>query len=888
MTANRDIKTTCAYCGVGCGVIASKDAEGVVTVKGDPDHPANFGRLCSKGSALHETLGLEGRLLHPEIDGQRARWDDALDLIAQKFKDTIRNHGAESVAFYISGQCLTEDYYVANKLMKGFIGAANIDTNSRLCMSSSVAGHIRAFGEDIVPGCYEDLEEADLLVLVGSNAAWCHPVLYQRMMAAREERGNRMVVIDPRGTATSDSSDLHLPIKPGMDAVLWHGLLVWLAESDTLDTDYIKKHVSGFDQALDDAREAAPDVATVAEKCGLNASAVARFFRWFGSTSKTVTLYSQGINQSSSGTDKVNAILNCHFATGRVGKPGMGPFSLTGQPNAMGGREVGGLAHMLAAHMKLGDPVDTQAVQEFWNAPNVATSAGLKAVDLFQAIESGTIKALWVIATNPAVSMPAADRVKAALKSCEFLVVSDVLAETDTTVEADVLLPALAWGEKDGTVTNSERRISRQRAFLPAPGDAKADWWAVAEVAKRMGYATAFNYKNSAAIFREHAALSGVENRGTRAFDISAFSQLDDAGYDHLEPVQWPVTRENPNGVARVLGDGIFYQPGGQAVMVAAEPKGPKAARSREYPFLLNTGRIRDHWHTMTRTAKSPRLSTHTPEPYVEVHPFDAKLARLTEEGLAVVDSALGTATLRVKLSDTQQRGSVFVPMHWSGPYASNARIDSLVGADVDPISGQPEFKQSPVKMKPFLSKWHGFLMANSDRAPDAADYWVKTAANGFNWYELAGAQAIEDMQDFAKAVLRPAGDEWVSFVDAKRGAGRFAVLRDGKLAGCLFLSKNHQIVERNWLLELMTRDVTKEDRRGLLSGRPTNGESAGTTVCACFGVGINTITKAISEQGLNSVEKIGAAMSAGTNCGSCKPELARLLRDVETSATAA
>jgi assimilatory nitrate reductase catalytic subunit len=890
MQQTAEIKTTCAYCGVGCGILVGADEHGAPTVKGDPEHPANYGRLCSKGSALHETLGLEDRLLYPQIGAERASWDDALSLVADKFSQAIAEHGPDSVAFYVSGQCLTEDYYVANKLMKGFIGSANIDTNSRLCMSSSVAGHVRAFGEDIVPGCYEDLEEADLLVLVGSNAAWCHPVLYQRMVAARDERGSRMVVIDPRGTATSDTSDLHLPIKPGMDALLWHGLLVWLDEAEALDKPYIERHVSGFDEALAEARAAAPDVLTVARLCGLNAESVARFYRWFANTEKTVTLYSQGINQSSSGTDKVNAILNCHFATGRVGKPGMGPFSLTGQPNAMGGREVGGLANMLAAHMALGDPEHTSLVKTFWDAPSVATKPGLKAVDLFQAVERGEIKALWVMATNPAVSLPEADRVKAALKACDFLVVSDVLAETDTTVEADVLLPALAWGEKDGTVTNSERRISRQRAFLPAPGEAKADWWALAEVAKRMGYAEAFDFSSGAEVFREHAALSGFKNRGTRAFDISGLSQIDNAAYDALQPIQWPVTAEYPEGAARLLGDGIYYQPGGRAAAMLVVPRGPKAEVSDEYPFLLNTGRVRDQWHTMTRTAKSPRLATHTPEPYVEMHPFDAKTLSLTEGSLAVVTSLHAKAVLRVKLSGTQQRGCVFAPMHWSGPYASDARVDALVGADVDPVSGQPEFKQSPVQVAPFAGEWYGFLMASDTVQLSGADYWAKSTSKGFHWYEIAGLAPLTDMQDFARSALIPAVDaEWISFVDAARGEGRFAVVEGGKLKACLFLSKTQDLVSRDWLLEMMMGDLSRQDRMGILSGRPTSGASAGPTVCACFNVGLSTLTAAITEQGLTSVEAIGAALSAGTNCGSCKPELAQLLREIaEPNASAA
>src|SRR5690554_5995840 len=485
------VRTTCPYCGVGCGIVAQRSADGSVSVKGDEKHPANFGRLCSKGSALGETVSLEGRLLYPQIAGRRAEWDDALDTIAARFSETIRDHGPDSVAFYVSGQILTEDYYVANKLMKGFIGSANIDTNSRLCMSSSVAGHRRAFGSDTVPGSYDDLEQADLIVIVGANPAWCHPVLYQRIAAARQERPDmKVVLIDPRRTMSADIADMHLAIAPDGDVALFSSLLGHLAQSSALDMDYISRHTEGFERAL----ELTPTLEEAARLTGLTESELHQFYHLFAATGKTVTLYSQGVNQSSMGTDKVNAIINCHLATGRIGRPGMGPFSLTGQPNAMGGREVGGLANMLAAHMDLQEPQHRQLVQEFWQSPAIAAEPGLKAVDLFEAVHDGRIKVLWIMATNPVVSMPDADRVREALKRCELLVVSDLFADTDTAAAAQVVLPTLGWGEKDGTVTNSERCLSRQKAFLPPPGAAKPDWWAVCEVARRLGF-EGFDYQ---------------------------------------------------------------------------------------------------------------------------------------------------------------------------------------------------------------------------------------------------------------------------------------------------------------------------------------------------------------------------------------------------------
>src|SRR5690349_14910856 len=542
----RAIKTTCAYCGVGCGILATPDGRGGAAISGDPEHPANFGRLCSKGSALGETLGLENRLLHPMIrcdkgTMERVAWSDALDHVAHRFQHIIARDGPEAVAFYLSGQMLTEDYYVANKLMKGFVGSANVDTNSRLCMASSVAGHRRAFGADTVPGCYEDVDEADLLVLVGSNAAWCHPVIFQRMLAATHKRGARMVVIDPRRTDTAEEAELFLGLKPGSDTALFSGLLVYLAENGALDRNYIANHTSGFEDALARARQIAGSVAATALATGLSEADVASFFQMFRETERVVTFYSQGVNQSAQGTDKVNAILNCHLATGRIGKPGASPISLTGQPNAMGGREVGGLANQLAAHMGF-TSVDVDRVRRFWQAPRVATREGLKAVQLFEAIARGEIKALWVIGTNPAVSLPEADAVREALNKLELFVVSENVSSNDTVNSgAHVLLPALAWGEKSGTVTNSERRISRQRAFLPAPGEARPDWWMLSEVGKRLGFGAAFEYKSAADVFREHAALSAFENNGNRDFDIGALKAVSNEGFDQMAPVQWPI-----------------------------------------------------------------------------------------------------------------------------------------------------------------------------------------------------------------------------------------------------------------------------------------------------------------------------------------------------------
>ncbi|MBP1871693.1 assimilatory nitrate reductase catalytic subunit [Ensifer adhaerens] len=869
-----EVKTTCPYCGVGCGVIATVGDDGGVGVKGDPDHPANFGRLCSKGSALAETLDLDGRLLYPEIDGERVDWDEALDRVAERFSRTIAEHGPDSVAFYVSGQLLTEDYYVANKLMKGFIGSGNIDTNSRLCMSSSVAGHRRAFGADTVPGCYEDLELADLVILTGSNLAWCHPVLYQRLAAAKAARPQmRVVVIDPRRTMTADIADLHLAIRPDGDVALFNGLFKHLAASAAVDHDYVSAHTSGFAEALSAAGTL--DEATLAEATGLAISEVAAFFRLFETTERVVTCYSQGVNQSVAGTDKVNAIINCHLATGRIGRPGMGPFSLTGQPNAMGGREVGGLANMLAAHLDIEKAAHRDQVRRFWGAPALASKPGLKAVDMFRAVADGRIKAIWIMATNPVVSMPDADAVEAALKACPFVVVSDVLKETDTTRHAHMLLPSLGWGEKDGTVTNSERRISRQRGFLPPPGEARADWWQLAEVGHRMGFSGAFAYTSSSEIFAEHAGLSGFENFGRRDFDIGAHAEIDRPRYDELQPFQWPQPRGTESVTTRFFADGGFYHPDGRARFVAAA-SGVADRLSAAFPFTLNTGRVRDHWHTMTRTGKSPRLSAHIGEPFVEIHPRDAMELGLSPADLVALESPYGTAIVRALITERQARGNLFVPMHWSDQFAAKARIDALVPPITDPVSGQPASKNVAVSARRFAASAYGFAVsAAKPRGLDCA-YWALAKAKSGWRLELAVGRAPEDWVGWCRRIFDLPGEvEPIGYADGPSGHRRLAFFDGDLLLLALYLAPEPVAVARNWAVEQLS--ISHGDLRlrfALVAGRPgADKPDPGATVCSCFNVGVTQIVAAV-RNGCRTVEAVGQTLNAGTNCGSCRAEI--------------
>lgn len=875
------VKTTCPYCGVGCGVIATPDAKGGAEIAGDPVHPSNHGKLCVKGAALGETLALDGRLLHPMIHGQRATWNQATGFVANGLRTIIEKHGPQSVAFYLSGQLLTEDYYIANKFAKGFLGTPHVDTNSRLCMASSVAGHRRAFGADTVPNAYDDLDEADLIILVGSNAAWCHPVLYQRMQAARERRGARIINIDPRRTATSEGADLQLSVRSGMDSVLFSWLLVQLEAQGALDQDFLSMHTSGFEAALTSARRIAPDLETTAEKTGLSASDITKFVALFVRNPRVVTCYSQGVNQSAQGSDKVNAILNCHLATGRIGKLGSGPLSLTGQPNAMGGREVGGLANMLAAHMGY-SLVERERVARFWSAPNLAMSEGLKAVQMFEAIERGEIKALWVMHTNPAVTLPRADAMRDAMKKLELFVVSEALTHTDTTLAgAHVLLPATAWGEKDGTVTNSERRISRQRAFLPPPGEAKPDWEHIALVARRMGFEDAFAYQGAAEIYREHAALSGFENNGSRDFDISASAAIDNAAYDAMQPFQWP-WRAGEKPQARFFADGQFYTPDKRAKLIAIAEPVLAAPVNAQFPLLLNTGRVRDHWHSMTRTGKSIRLARHVAEPILAIHPEDAAKTRVTTDDFVRIESLHGAATLKVELDPGLPRGSVFAPFHWNDATSALARVDAVAHALSDPISGQPELKATPVRIIPIPMASQGFLLSRQRIAlPDWLQH-ARITIPGGEALIFASTQAPGLIHALLVNHLGEASSR-AELSDPGRQEFRTLAFEAERLFAALYVQTIRDPAALEWLIESFDKDtLSPPERKALLAGTPPAGSiDLGPLVCSCFAVRRASIAAAVAG-GADSVEAIGEILKAGTNCGSCRPEIKRVINDLE------
>ena len=818
-----ETRTTCPYCGVGCGVVARVEGE-TVSVRGDESHPANFGRLCVKGSALGETMGLQGRLLHPVVDGVEGDWTQALGAAGERLRAIIDTWGPQAVAFYASGQLLTEDYYAANKLMKGFIGAANIDTNSRLCMSSAVVGYKRAFGEDVVPCNYEDVENSDLVVLVGSNAAWTHPVLYQRLVQARQASPEmKVVVIDPRRTATCDIADLHLALAPGSDAGLFVGLLDVIQGTD------------------------AWPISRVAAFCGLTPQEIATFYDWFMTAPRAITLYTMGINQSSSGSDKCSAIINVHLASGKFNRSGCGPFSLTGQPNAMGGREVGGLANQLAAHMNF-EPDDLSRVARFWGTERLAQTPGLMAVELFDAIARGEVKAVWIMGTNPAVSLPDSHAVCQALAGCPLVIVSEVMNDTDTSRFAHIRFPALAWGEKDGTVTNSERRISRQRAFLPAPGEAKPDWWIVAQIAKRLGHGDAFAWQHPHEIFCEHAALTAFENDGTRALNLHDLAELTREAWERLEPYQWS-TGDFP-----------------RRNLVPVDPVQHGAAVSTLYPVILNTGRIRDQWHTMTRTGYVSRLMQHIAEPFVEVCASDAMRFSLCDGQLARISSPRGVMVARVRVNRGIRQGEAFAPMHWNAVFARQGKVNALVEGRCDPASGQPESKQTAVRIMPWLPVWQGVLYTHEQPALPS---WV-------HWWRKASHLTVSGDKPFLSWVMNYASSRGWQLQVAQTGE-RSSVLawHEGQLMlgfweGTALPELVHPIINAAF----RSPPTTPAERHALLNGQGVEETvDPGRIICSCFSVGENAIREAIAG-GCESVAALGATLRCGTNCGSCVSEL--------------
>ncbi|MDT0643477.1 molybdopterin-dependent oxidoreductase [Zunongwangia sp. F363] len=712
----KEVKSTCSYCGVGCGVVVKKDVRNRVTVEGDKDHPVNKGMLCSKGMNLHYVVNdTSDRILYPEMrwsrshPRERVSWDAAMERAAGVFKSIIRKHGPDSVGFYVSGQCLTEEYYIANKLTKGFLGTNNIDTNSRLCMSSAVVGYKKTFGEDSVPGCYDDIELADAFLIAGANPAWCHPILFRRLEKHKEENPNvKIIVADPRKTDSANFADLHLQLIPGTDVILYNAIGRQLLKKGFIDKNFIKNHTEGFKEYKDKVLSMSLNEAS--KLCGVPSADIKKAANIIGRSKAFISMWAMGLNQSVIGSDKNFSLLNLSLVTGQVGKPGCGPFSLTGQPNAMGGREVGGMANLLAAHKDLANPEHRKEIAQFWGVDKISPKPGYTATEMFDALEEGKLKAVWIVCTNPVVSLPNARKAEKALKNAKFVVVQDISHKSDTLPYADLVLPAAGWLEKEGTMTNSERRISYLNKEVHAPGEAKPDVEILCDFAKKMGF-RGFNYASTAEIYNEYAAMTAGTN-----IDISYLN------YDRLKSegtFQWPVNEYRHSGTARLFEDKQFYTPSKKAIFnvpQSIENQSPKP--SGEFPLILTTGRVRDQWHTMTRTGKVARLKTHYPDPVLEIHLVDAYLSGIKNGDVAEIRSPNGVVRVRAKVTENVRKGVVFLPMHWGKQLKNDLnRANNLTNTLVDPVSKEPDFKFTSVAVSKYKKQQEKIIIIGAGAA---------------------------------------------------------------------------------------------------------------------------------------------------------------------------
>jgi len=911
-------RSTCPYCGVGCGVLIDSEGSQITGVRGDPDHPANFGRLCTKGQTLHLTaspaITQQTRLLLPlqrvERGGpaQAVGWDAALDLATDRFAATIERHGPDSVGFYISGQLLTEDYYVFNKLAKGLIGTNNVDTNSRLCMSSAVAGYKLTLGADAPPACYDDVNHAQCLFIVGSNAAFAHPVLFRRIEAAKQANpAMKVIVADPRRTDTAGFADLFLPLQPGSDVMLFHGLLHVMLWEGWLDTAFIAAHTTGFDALKALVREHTPE--RVAQACGLKKEDLYTAAQWFAQSAATLSLYCQGLNQSSSGTAKNATLINLHLATGQIGKPGAGPFSLTGQPNAMGGREVGGLANLLSAHRDLANPQHRAEVAALWGVPSVPEKPGKSAVEMFEAAADGEIKALWIACTNPAQSMPDQATVRRALQRAEFVVVQEAYATAATCDFADLLLPATTWGEKDGTVTNSERRISRVRPAVPAPGEARHDWRIVVDFAQRLethlrpGQPTLFPYPSPESIWTEHR-----ESTRGRDLDITGLS------YAMLEaqgPQQWPIKTGETQGKQRLYEDGIFPTQDGKA-RFAALPFVPLAEpRESRYPFSLTTGRLRDQWHGMTRTGTLGRLFGHVAEPSVQLNPQDMVRRGLKEGDLVHVTSKRGAIVVPLQGSTDIGLSQAFIAMHWGAEYLSGmsstgevlAGVNALTTSAYCPSSKQPELKHAAVKVLKAELPWTLLAMAwlpetgalSAQRGlrelmakfPFASCVPFGRERTGVLFRAAAPEAPDPALTEQIEALLGLNTADALRYTDKRLGQHRAArLVRVGEVTQLDGFVLAGDTRAEAWLKPLLQDELPADayGRRLLMPGAqpPVAVEAKGRQVCTCFNVTDLAITDRLATcEGSEDARlaTLQTSLHCGTNCGSCVPELKRLVR---------
>ena len=885
------VSSVCCYCGTGCGVLIESDAGKITGVRGDPAHPANYGKLCTKGAALALSAQASGRALYPELRVDRASprrrvsWDDALEHVADKFNAIIREHGPDAVAFYISGQLTTEAYYVFNKLAKGLIGTNNVDTNSRLCMSSAVTGYKATLGADAPPGCYEDIDHAGTIFIAGSNMAYAHPILFRRIEAARLAHPElKLVVVDPRRTDTANEADLHLAILPGTDVALYHAMLNVMLWEELIDRDSIAAHTENWAALRDVVRDYTPEkVATI---CGVAAADIVQAARWFAQ-GPTLSLYCQGLNQSSCGTDKNATLINLHLATAQIGKPGAAPLSLTGQPNAMGGREVGGMANLLSAHRTLDNPEHRAEVARLWGVDEVPATPGKTAVEMFDAVKRGEIKAIWIVSTNPAQSLPNQTLVHEALRAAECVVLQEAFADTETAQFADVLLPASTWGENDGTMTNSERRISRVRAAVPPPGEARADWDIAAEFARRLmpeEGARLFPYDSAEAIFNEHRETT----RG-RDLDITGLSYalLDSA------PQQWPFPEGAASGKPRLYADGIYPTASGRARFHAAAYCPVAESIDARYPLHLNTGRLRDQWHGMSRTGLVARLYAHVEEPLLSMNNADMERRQLVDGDLVRVKSRRGSLVIKVQASAELRGGQVFIPMHWGGRFMAGIGINALTLDSFDPVSKQPELKHAAVQVEKVHLPYRHAIMRRGDGAtllravqPFLAHFDYATAGltgrdNTVLVFQAASEGPLPEALVLEMDVAFGLDDPLLTmnYQDARRGIWKKVRVDDGVITGARL---SGETAARDWIKSLIAEGASAMEVRSWLlaplSQPPAGKAGRGRTVCDCINVAEPDILAAIAAGA--DLTALQATLKCGTECGSCVPELKRLIAE--------
>lgn len=898
----REVKSTCCYCGVGCGVIIQTETDAVsgtdkiIGVRGDPDHPANFGRLCTKGSTLHLTAKPDARVQYPELRPNRAEprrrvsWDESLDYVAERFASIIREHGPDAVAFYISGQLLTEDYYVFNKLAKGLIGTNNVDTNSRLCMSSAVSGYKVTLGADAPPACYEDIDHTNCLFIAGSNTAYAHPIIYRRIEDARANNPDmKIIVVDPRRTDTAQAADLHLAILPGTDVALFNGMLHVMLWEGLLDMAYIEAHTEGFDALKNTVREYTPKM--VADICGISEADIVTAAKWFGA-GPTLSMYCQGLNQSSSGTDKNAALINLHLATGQIGKLGAGPFSLTGQPNAMGGREVGGMANLGSAHRDLANPEHRAEIAKLWGVASVPETPGKTAVELFDALREGSIKAVWIACTNPAQSMPDLTAVHEALNKAELVVLQDAFNNTDTNAFADVLLPATTWGEKEGTVTNSERRITHVTPAVQAPDEARPDWQIAVQFAHKLAAllenkpdaGKLFAYSNPEQVFNEHRETT----RG-RDLDITGLSY---ALLDKQGPQQWPFPEGVSTGKARLYTDGIFEKSGGKAHFANTIYKATADKTDARHPLHLTTGRLRDQWHGMSRTGTVAQLFNHAEEPVISMNEGDMNRRSIKPGDLVKVSNKRGSLVLRAQPSEEIMPAQTYIPMHWGAKYMSGLGANVLMPSAFDKTSKQPELKHTAIKLEKIELPWRMTVMRSWQNLDLLHE--IQTLLKNFDYASCglfgrdpgivilrashAEAPPAELIERLDAMLLMTDEVPMLNYKDAKRGISKRVLIEDNQVIGVRLIGET---LASEWLKEVMTRGHFTDDLRrwalAPLSAPPSGQPSRGKIVCNCLDVAENEIIDTIN-RGADLIT-LQSKLKCGTECGSCVPELKRLVQ---------